>query len=91
MHNPESIQENETLKVLLDFEIQTDLLDSARRPDLATVNKKKENLPNNGLCGHDRPQSKMKRKRKEKLKTTMNMKVTVIPIVTGVLETIPKD
>ena len=33
MHNPESALENETHKFLSDFEIQTDHLISARRPD----------------------------------------------------------
>ena len=41
MHNPKSVQKNETLKLHKDFEIQTDHLISARRPDLETVNKKK--------------------------------------------------
>ena len=36
MHYPESTLENET-----DFEIQTDHLISARRPDLVIVNKKR--------------------------------------------------
>ena len=42
MQNPESVLENETYKLLWDFEIQTDPLISARRPDLVIVNKKKE-------------------------------------------------
>ena len=52
MHHPESILENETHKILWDFEIQTDHLISARRPDLVIVNKKKkkENLPKGELC-----------------------------------------
>ena len=41
MHNPESNLENETHKTLWDFEIQTNHLISARRPDLVIVNKKK--------------------------------------------------
>ena len=32
-HKPVALQENETLKLLWDFEIQTDHLISARRPD----------------------------------------------------------
>ena len=47
MLNPEPVLENETHKVLRNFEIQTDHLISARRSDLAIVNEK-ENLPNNG-------------------------------------------
>ena len=40
MHNPESMLENETQKLLRDFEIQTDHLISARQPDLIIINKK---------------------------------------------------
>ena len=38
MYNPESVRENETLKIRLNFGIQTNHLISARRPDLMTVN-----------------------------------------------------
>ena len=41
MHNPESVLENEMHKILWEFEIQTDYLISARRPDLVIVNIKK--------------------------------------------------
>ena len=40
MHNPEVFLENETYKFLGEFEIQTDHLISARRPDLVVVNNK---------------------------------------------------
>ena len=43
MHNPEFIPENETHKLLCDFEIQTDHLISAGRPDLIWINKKEKN------------------------------------------------
>ena len=49
MHNPKSVLENEMLKLLWDFEIQTDHLISARRPDLVIVDKNKENRPNCAL------------------------------------------
>ena len=42
MHNPESVLENDTHKLLWDFDIQTDHLISARRPDLIIINKKKK-------------------------------------------------
>ena len=42
MHNPESVLENETRKVLWDFDIPTDHLISARLPDLIITNKKRE-------------------------------------------------
>ena len=60
MHNTESVMENETHKLLRDFQIQTDHLISARRPELIIVKKKKkkkkkekrkkENLPNFGFA-----------------------------------------
>ena len=68
MYNPESALKNEMHKVHSDFEIQTYYLIPTRWPDLVTVKKKeekkKENLPNSGLCCPDRPRSKIKRKRK---------------------------
>ena len=38
MYNPKSVPENETHKILLDFEIQTDHLISAWRPDIVLEN-----------------------------------------------------
>ena len=58
MHNPEYVQENETHKLLWDFEKEMDRLISARPSDQVIVKKKKKkkNLLN----------SENKRKRKEK-------------------------
>ena len=42
IHNPESIRENETYKVLWDFEIQTDHRILASRQDLVILNKRKK-------------------------------------------------
>ena len=42
MHNPAPFLENDTLKPLWDFDIQTDHLIPARRPDLIIINKKKK-------------------------------------------------
>ena len=53
MHKPEFVLENETHTFLWDFEIQTDHLIPARRPDLVIINKKKK---------------KKKKRRKEKKK-----------------------
>ena len=41
MHNPAAVLENDTHKLLWDFDIQTDHLISARRPDLIVINNKK--------------------------------------------------
>ena len=50
MHNPASVLENDTHKLLWDFSIHTDHLILAKRPDLTIINNKKEDLQNCGLC-----------------------------------------
>ena len=93
MHNPESVQENETHNILWNFELQTDHLISVRR-DPMIVNKK-DNLPNSGLCCSGRSKLKLKESEKRnnykdlpmELKKRWNMKVTVIPFVIGALGT----
>ena len=42
VHNPAPVLENATHKLLWDFDIQTDHLISARRPDLIIINQKKK-------------------------------------------------
>ena len=42
MHKPALVQENDTLKLIWDFDVQTDHLISARRPDLIIINKRKK-------------------------------------------------
>ena len=44
MHNLAPVQENDTHKLLWDFDIKTDLLISARRPDLIIIDKKKKKI-----------------------------------------------
>ena len=39
-HNPEFVLENETQKILWDFEIQTNPVIPARRPDVEMIDKK---------------------------------------------------
>ena len=41
MHNPPPVLENDTIKFLWDFDVQTDHLILARRPDLIIINNKK--------------------------------------------------
>ena len=42
MHNPAPVLENDAHKILWDFNIQTDNLIPARRPDLIIINKKRK-------------------------------------------------
>ena len=44
MHKPESIQENETHKILKDFEIPTDPLIQVGRTDLVLINNKQKKV-----------------------------------------------
>ena len=91
MYNPESVQENETHKLLWDFEIEIDHLMSARRLDLIIINKEREFVP--GDHREQLKESEMKDKYQKltcELKKLSNMKVTVIPIVIGVLCTVTK-
>ena len=68
MHNPESVLENETQKILWDFE---------RRLEQMIVNKKKRrNLPNIGLCSLSRPQSENQNKRKERKRINRDKELT---------------
>ena len=62
MHKPESVIENETHKILWDFEIKTDHLIPARRPDLVLINKKRKNVSTGGFCSSSRQQDEAKGK-----------------------------
>ena len=42
MHNQEPVLENDTPKLMWDFNIQTDHLISAKRPNLIIINKKEK-------------------------------------------------
>ena len=49
MYKPKFMVENEIVKILWAFEIQTGHLFFAKRPDQVMINKKRENLPFSGL------------------------------------------
>ena len=99
MHNPEFVQENETHKILWDFEIQTNHLISARRQHLVIVKKKKKNLLNSRLFVPADHRVKLKESEKRhkyldiarELKKLSNRKVMVIPIVIGALGKVTKE
>ena len=62
MHKSESVLENETYKIPLKFEIQTDYLILDWRPDLVIINfKKRENLQYSGFCRTKDGKSKKER------------------------------
>ena len=98
MHNQAPVLENDSHKLLWDFNIQTDHLIPTRRPDLIIINKRKR------ICkivdfvvpaGHRINLKKGEKKDKyldlaRELKKLWNMKVTIVPIVIGALGTVTK-
>ena len=98
MHNPAPVLENATHKLLWDFDIQTDHLIPARRPDLIIINKKKRTckIVNFAVPADHRINLKECEKRDKyldlarELKKLWNMQVTIIPMVIGAFETVTK-
>ena len=50
MHNPAPVLENDTHKLQWDFNIQTDHLIPARRPDLIIINNNNSKKKKKGIC-----------------------------------------
>ena len=98
MHNPAPVLENDTHKLLWDFDIHTDHLISARRPDLIIINKKKRTCKIVGFAVPVDHRIKLKEcERKDEylnlareLKKLWNMKVTIVPIVIGAFVAVTK-
>ena len=101
MHNPEPVLEDDTYKLLWDFDIQTDHPISARRPDLIIINN---NNNKKRICkivdfavpaDHRRKLKECEKRDKyldlaRELKKLWNMKVSTIPIVIGAFGTVTK-
>ena len=98
MHNPAPVLENDTHKLLWDFDIQTDHRISARRPDLIIINRKKKicKIVDSALPADHRMKLKECEKRDKyldlakELKKLWNMKMTIIPVVIGAFGTVTK-
>ena len=103
MHNPGPVLENDSQKLLWDFNIQTDHLIPARRPDIIIANKKKKKkkrickIVDFAVPADHRINLKESEKKDKyldlarELKKPWNMKITIVPIVIGALGTITKD
>ena len=70
MHHPKPILENKMHKLLWDFQVQTDHLILARRPDIVIAKKKKKKKK--------RKEKKKKRKKKKKKKNRTCWKVDFV-------------
>ena len=98
IHNPAAVLENDLHKLLWDFNIQTDHLIPARRPDLIIINKRKRicKIVDFDVTGEHRLNLKESEKKDKylelarELKKLLNMKVTIVSIVIGALGTIIK-
>ena len=100
MHNPAPVQENDTHKLLLDFDISTDHQISARRPDLIIFNKKKKKrickIVDFAIPADYRINLKECEKKDKyfnlarEFKKLSNMIMTIVPIVIGAFGTITK-
>ena len=100
MHNPAPVLKNATHKLLWDFNIQTNHLIPARRPDLIIINKKKKKrtykIVDFAVPADHRIKLLECEKKDEyldlarELKKLWNMQVTIIPIVIGTFGTITK-
>ena len=96
MHNPAPVLENNTHKLLWNFDIYTDHLISARRPDLVIINKNRIFAKLSSLPSHRKKKLKEWEKKDKnldlprELKKLWNVKVTIVPIVIGAFGTITK-
>ena len=99
MHNPAPVLENDTHKLLWDFDIHTNHLILARIPDLIVINNnnnKKEriwNLIDYAVLADHRIKLKESEKKDSlarELIKQWNVRVTIIPIVIGAFGTVIK-
>ena len=96
MHYPALVLENDTHKLLWDFNIQTDHLIPVRRPNYNKQKKRFCKIVDFVVPADHRINPKVCEKKDKyldlarELKTLRNMKVTIVPIVTGAFGTITK-
>ena len=98
MHNPAPVLENGTHKLLWDFDVQTDHLISARRPDQIIINKKKKKrickIVDSAVAADHRIKLKEYEKKYKYLDLARELKklwkVTIIPSVIGAFGTVTK-
>ena len=93
MHNPAPVLENDAHKLILDFDIHTDHLISARRPDLIIMNENKKKklifkIVNFAVPADHSIKTECEKKDKyldlaREWKKLWNMTVAILPIVSG--------
>ena len=98
MHNPTPVLENETPKLLWDFDVHTDPLISASRPDIIIINNNKKKRTCKIVDVAVPADNRIKLKKCEKkdkyldlareLKKLWNIKVSNLPTVIGAFGTV---
>ena len=97
-HQPDTVSENDRCKLLWDFDVQTDHVIQARRPDVIVIDKEKKECK---IIDFAMPyDSRVNAKEVEKIEKYQdlarevqklwNMRTKVIPIIIGALGTTPK-
>ena len=84
MHNPEPVLENDLHKLLWDFNIQTDHLILARRPDLIIIKKKEKRIckiVDFAVLADNRINLKEGEKKDKYIDLARELKVTIVPIL----------
>ena len=96
MYNPAPVLENDSHKLLWDFNIQTDHLIPARRQDIINKKKKICKIVDFAVPADHRINLKESEKKDKyldlarELKNTVDMKIRIVPIVIGALGPITK-
>ncbi|XP_072169481.1 uncharacterized protein [Diadema setosum] len=99
MHEPQKVSENGQVKILWDFDVQTDNVIQHRRPDIIVVERAQQMCTIIDVAVPE--DSRVAEKEKEKiekyqdlareLRRLWNMRTKVIPIVVGALGTTPQQ
>ena len=97
-HVPEKVEETDRVKILWDFNIQTDHVIEHRRPDVVVLDKHEKmcHLIDIAVPGDSRVEAKENEKVQKyqdlarELRKLWQVKVNVVPVVVGALGTIPK-
>ena len=98
-HIPEKVVENDRMKILWDYDVRTDHVIQARRPDLILINKVEQKV---SLIDVAIPwDTRVKEKSREKIEKYHDLKmeigrlwkaeVQVVPIILGALGVVPDD
>jgi hypothetical protein len=93
MHEPTAVTETEDVKILWDFEIQTDHHITARRPDIIVVDKKKKETliidvavpEDRNICDKEKEKITKYQDLRLEIKKLWNTKAKVVPVVIGSL------